>query len=339
MKSSIRSKINLVVFAILAALLLFFAFRGVDYKVMAEGFRNAKYHWVILSVLVGFISHIFRSLRWQILIEPLGQKPSLKNTLSALMVGYLANLAFPRMGEITRCLSLRKTNGLPFESLVGTVIVERALDVVVMVILFVIVFFARINFFGNFLWNDVVVPLGTKVKGLFTISPIIPVAAVLALVVGIILIRRNVFGNKFKQKITSLFWGVVDGLKSVFRTKQRMTFVLYTVLIWFCYWLMTWLIFFATDATSHLSTIDGLFLLVVGSLGMAAPVQGGFGAFHIIIAMALGIYGISWEQGLVYATISHESQVLLIIIAGVASMIVLFFQRKNTNLQHESTKE
>ncbi len=338
MKASLRSKLNLFVFIALAIVLLFFAFRGVDYEVMLKGFRNAKYEWVALAMLAGFIAHIFRALRWQIMIEPLGKVPSFKNTLSAIMVGYLANLAFPRIGEITRCISLRKTDGLPFESLLGTVIVERALDVLIMLILLITVLFVQINFFGEFLLNDVIVPLGQKFQSILSISPIIPIALLLVIVVSIVLLRRNVFGTKLRHRISALFWGVVDGLKSLLKTKRKAAFAGYTIAIWACYWLMTWLVFFAIDATAGLSPADGLFLLVVGSLGMAAPVQGGFGAFHVIVYMALGIYGISKEDGLIYATISHESQTLLVLALGAFFMLLLFFQQKKANLQAENTK-
>jgi hypothetical protein len=114
--------------------------------------------------------------------------------------------------------------------------------------------------------------------------------------------------------------------------EKRWTFLGYTLLLWFLYWLMTWVLVFATEATSGLSAIDGFFLLVVGTLGMAAPVQGGFGAFHVIIAMALGIYGISWEDGLVYAVISHESQTLLIVILGLVFAAYFFFRSRKKNV-------
>mgnify|MGYP003600352381 FL=1 len=143
----------------------------------------------------------------------------------------------------------------------------------------------------------------------------------------IILIRRNVFGHKLNNRSTSIFWAVIDGLKSIYTMKKRRAFLGYTFLMWFLYWLMTWLMVFSTAPTSQLGPIDGFFLLVVGSMGMAAPVQGGFGAFHIITAMGLGIYGIERAQGLVYAIISHESQTLLVIVMALAYLVFLFFKR------------
>lgn len=328
MNPSVKKKISYLAFFGLAALLLFLAFRGVDFESMVNGFRKANYSWVALSLVAGFFSYVVRSLRWRLLIEPLGYYPSLTNTMGALFFGYVTNLAFPRLGEITRCASLRKTDKIPFESLVGTVIVERAFDVLMILLLVISVFLIRIDFFGGFIKDQIAIPLWQKIVSLFKISPILIVALIAFFLLLFILLRKNIFGTKFKRRIISLFWGVVDGLKSVYTMKRRKEFFLYTILLWFLYWLMTWLLIFATEPTSQLSLVDGFFLLVIGSLGMAAPVQGGFGAYHIITAMGLGIYRISWEDGLVWATISHESQTLLMLAVSVVFMVIFFIKNR-----------
>lgn len=333
MKPSVKKNLKLLIFLIIAIALLYFAFRGVDLNAIGNGFRNANYFWVIMAILVGFASHIVRSLRWKLLIEPLGYKPSLTNIFGALVTGYMANLIFPRLGEVTRCGTLRKTDKIPFESLLGTVIVERAFDVIMMLILAVAVFFIRIDFFGKFLWNQALLPIWQKLASTLSNSPFYIVIAVAILATLFILFKRNVFGHKFTDRISSLFWGLIDGLKSVFTMKKRKAFLGYTLLIWFLYWLMTWLLVYSTGPTSGLSPVDGFFILVVGSFGMAAPVQGGFGAFHVITAMALGIYGISWEDGLVYAIISHESQTLLVIVLGFFFLAYFYF--RNRKIQAE----
>jgi hypothetical protein len=326
-KPSLKKNIQLVLFLFLAALLLFFAFRGVNFKSIAEGFREANYLWVFVALLAGIASHIVRALRWRLLMEPIGHKPPLLNTLGALMVGYLTNIAFPRMGELARCGSLKKTDRVPFEPLFGTVIVERAVDLIALLVLLAVVFLIRIEFFGSFLWNEAILPIGQRINSIFVNSPLIPVMVIVAILMLILLIRRNVFGHKLNNRITSIFWAVIDGLKSIYTMKKRRAFLGYTFLMWFLYWLMTWLMVFSTAPTSQLGPIDGFFLLVVGSMGMAAPVQGGFGAFHIITAMGLGIYGIERAQGLVYAIISHESQTLLVIVMALAYLVFLFFKR------------
>jgi uncharacterized membrane protein YbhN (UPF0104 family) len=125
-----------------------------------------------------------------------------------------------------------------------------------------------------------------------------------------------------------MVYGIIDGLKSVTRMKRRGLFVFYSFLLWGLYLLMTYLLVFSTKPTSDLTIIDSLFILVIGSFGMVVPVQGGFGAFHIITAMGLGLFGISREDGLVFATIGHESQTLMIIVLGAISMAILFIKKK-----------
>ncbi len=325
MNKKVKKALNIVLFLGIAIALLYLAFKDVDRATLIQGFREANYTWVILSLIFGFLSHVVRAQRWRLLIEPLGYKPSLTNTFGALAIGYSANLLFPRLGEVTRCGSLRKTDKIPFESLFGTVLIERSFDVLMMLILVVAVFFLRMDFFGEFIYSEAVLPIWVKLKALVA-SPWLYVALVLLVgAVVLFLFRSRLLGKKLHHKLSGLWRGLLDGLKSVITMKRRWEFVGYTLLLWFLYWLMTWVLVFATQPTSGLLPIDGFFLLVVGSLGMAAPVQGGFGAFHVITAMALGLYGITWEEGLIFAVISHESQTLLMVIMGVV-FITYFFR-------------
>ncbi len=332
MKPTTKKNLNLLIFFVLAVVLLYFAFRGIDFAKMAQGFRNANYLWVFLSLIVGTAAHFIRALRWRLLIEPLGYKPSLWDITGALVTGYVANLVFPRLGEITRCGTLRKTDKVPFESLIGTVLVERAFDVLTILFLTFVVFLIRVEFFGKFIWDKALIPLGDKIQSAIVASPLIIVAAVLMGIIVIVLIQKNIFGQKFHGKLSSLLWGLIDGVKSVFTMKKRGAFMGYTLVLWGLYWLMTWLLIFTTQTTRPLSLIDALFLMVVGSYGMAAPVQGGFGAYHVMVAMALGIYGISWEAGLIFAIISHESQTLLVLALGLGFMIYFFFRKQVANI-------
>ena len=138
------------------------------------------------------------------------------------------------------------------------------------------------------------------------------------------------------QKIKKIIVGLMGGLKSVYTMKKFGAFILHTFIMWSMYFLMTWLMCFALPETSSLKPIDGLFLLVIGSLGMAAPVQGGIGAFHWLVSLGLTLYGIPREKGLVYATLNHESQTLLLIILGSIAFILVFLKKKKTYLAPES---
>jgi len=328
LNSTIKKVINYSIFFGLAVVLLYLAFRKVDVKILVDGFKHANYFWVAVSLLISILANIFRALRWKLLMEPLGANPPFKHVLGAVFIGYLANFAFPRLGEITKCGTLKKTDNVSFESLLGTVVVERASDMAVLLICVVLVFFIKIDFFGQFLINSIFKPLFFRASG-FSFTSLIVIAAFLIFSYLLLhLVRKNFFGHKIKAKVKGIYYGVIDGLKSILRMKQRGLFIIYSFAVWCCYLLMTWVLMYATEPTSHLGFVDSLFILVVGSFGMVVPVQGGFGAFHIITAMGLGLFGISREDGLVFATIGHESQTVLLIIFGAVSMALLFLKKK-----------
>lgn len=329
MNETFKKALNFFLFFALAAILLYFAFRKVEIDVLIKGFKEANYFWVSLSLLVGFLASVVRAIRWRLLMEPLGPMPSKKNVYAAVMIGYLANFAFPRIGEITKCGSLKKSDNVSFESLIGTVIVERASDMLMLLLCVILAFFIRIDFFGQFLLDKIFKPMFTNASGFSWASIIIIISFLVFTYLVLHLIRKNVFGKKVKSKVKSMYYGIIDGLKSITRMRRKWQFIFYSFLLWALYLLMTFLLVLATKPTSHLGLTDSLFVLVVGSFGMVVPVQGGFGAFHIITAMGLSIYGISWEDGLVFATIGHESQAILFILIGVLSMTYLFVRKKH----------
>lgn len=309
-----------------------------------EGLRGANYSWLVISLLLGNVAFLARALRWRLLIEPLGFHPSVMNSFHAITIGYLANFAFPRAGEVSRCGVLRKTEKIPFESLVGTVIVERTFDLLCLLILLTAVFFLKVNFFGKFIYDTALLPITNKFAGFggsYLALLIVMLPVIIALSVAYIfrykLIRYGIF-----RKMVRLSRGIINGLKTGFTMERRLEFLLFTLLIWASYLTMTWAVFYTLPATSTLGIVDALFILAISSIGMAVPVQGGFGAFHIIVAMGLTMYGISREDGLLYATISHESQAIMTIIIGVISLSYLFFKKRNNPViatSHEQIQE
>jgi uncharacterized protein (TIRG00374 family) len=329
LNSTLKKILNFSIFFALAALLLYFAFRKVDFSEIVKRLSEANYFWVALSLIVATLANLFRALRWRLLMEPLGINPSVKNVFGAVMIGYLANFAFPRMGEITKCGVLKKTDNASFESLIGTVLIERASDMIMLLFCVILVFFIKIDIFGEFLIHKIFQPLIFKSSGFSYLSLIVIIFILVFIYLLLHLTRKNVFGHKVKSRVKSIYYGIIDGLKSVVRMKKRGLFVLYSFLVWGSYLLMTWLLLLSTEPTSGLSIIEGLFIMVVGSFGMVAPVQGGFGAFHIMTKMGLSLFGISAEDGLAFATIAHESQTIYYIVFGTLSMILLFAKRKH----------
>ncbi len=332
MKSILKSRLfNFTVFFSLALILLYYAFRSVNFTHIAEGFREANYLWISLSLLLALTAHILRAIRWGYLMEPLGEKPSLGNLFAAVMFGYLANLALPRFGEVAKCGSVSRVSKIRFDSLVGTVVVERAADLAMLLISTVIVVLIKIETFGHYIYSKILQPIGQKaihIEGYKVV--IILVISIAFLLLIWFVVKSNFFGEKLNGKIKKALKGVLDGLKSIYKTPKVIPFILLSLLIWVSYWLMTWALLRATPVTMNLTAWDALFIMVIGSYGMVVPVQGGFGAYHIITASALGLFGITYEKGLIFAVISHESQTLLVIVAGIISLVYLYLsQRKH----------
>jgi len=323
-------------------MLLYFAFRGISFENLKEDFRSAKYGWVLFSLIFAILAYISRAIRWNILIEALNYKPRLSNTFFALLLGYLANFAFPRLGEVTRCASLAKKEKIPVDKLFGTVIVERVVDLFTLIILFIILLFFRFEKFGNFFSESIFIPLGEKISSSLAFSKLFWLTIILVILVGLILIisfRKKLLRLKIVKKIYDLIQGVIEGLKTVYKMKKRGAFIFHSIFIWANYWAMTWVVVLALPSTAHLGLIDGLFLLVIGGLGMAAPVQGGIGAYHWIVSRGLhSVYeGVGIEEGLVFATLSHSSQAIVIMLLGTVSFFMLI-RKKNLRADSFNSK-
>jgi len=326
--NKLTSTIKYLLFLGVGILLMYLAFRGMDFSKMLNDLKHADYSWVLLSLFISVFAFLSRAYRWILLIEPLGYKPKLSNTFYSLMVGYFANLAIPRIGEITRCTALYEVEKTPINSSFGTVVAERVVDLICLFITLLITLFWKFSEISAFFSTNVIEPLSNKIASL----PLPYMVAVLAVaVLGLLLVyifRKKIAKVGFIIKMKSLLAGVAEGLKTVFRLKRKAAFLFHTFAIWFLYFVMTYICFFAIEPTSNLSPMVGVFILVAGGFGMSAPVQGGFGAYHIIVSSALTITAITGAaitqaEGLLFATIIHTSQTIFILILGCASLVML----------------
>jgi glycosyltransferase 2 family protein len=320
-----------IAFLALGVLLLWLAFRTVDFDGLTSGLKKADYSWLLVSSLFGLFAYLSRARRWMILINPLGYHPSFGNTFFALMSGYLANLALPRIGEITRCVALGKKEKIPVDQLVGTVVVERTIDLVSLLIIMFTLIFTSGSKIKEYLNVSIIIPLREKVLSVFG-SAWIPWAIFIS-VSGLslfLLIRykKELRKVRFFSKMFDIARGVIDGLKTITNLKRNWEFIFHTIFIWLNYALMTWVVVFSLESTSHLSFVNSIFILVIGGLAMSAPVQGGIGAFHYFVSRGIAfVEGVSIEDASVYAILTHESQLIFVVIVGAVSFYML--SRKN----------
>ena len=320
-------------FSALTVYLVWSFVQRVDWPKVTQALAQANYWWVLLSMLAGWTAIVVRAQRWRIIIEPLRYRPSLKNTYDAVMLTYLANFALPRLGEVVRCGALRKTEKIPFDSLLGTVVMERVFDLLCLLVVVVSVIFLRIETFGAFMVDKIWHPLMEYTGGSF--SQWLLIAAIAAFV-GLILIlvfRKKILKINWVQKSVKLFSGLMDGLRAGFRLKKQHQFFGYTLLLWSLYFIQSYTIMKSMPETNGLLVADALFLMVVGSLGWVAPVQGGLGAYHYMISLALvGIYAVDAGMSDAFAIISHESQAAVMIFFGLISLVAVTLVKKKQKI-------
>lgn len=291
--------------------------------------EKADYRWVIASVIASFIAHGIRAYRWRMMIHLLGNgSPSLINTFNAIIIGYLANLAFPRMGEISRCALINKTDGIPVIKLIGTVVVERIADLLMLIIIIAIAIFLQFSLLSEFLYNSVLIKLTGKL-GDITILIFATILLILGIIFFFILLKRKSWG--ISNRIYTVYTDMKSGILSIKSLENKSGFLISSVLIWVFYGLSTYLCFFALDSTSGLGPMAALSVLVFSSLGMIVPVQGGIGAFHWLVSEGLTIYDIQKSDGLVYALLIHSSQTLIVLFVGSISLILILLRSTKKN--------
>ena len=320
-----------IAFLALGILLLWIAFRSVNFKALANSLIGADYYWLLLSVLFGLLAYFSRARRWMILINPLGYHPKYWNIFHSMMSGYIANLALPRIGEITRCVALGKKEKLPVDQLIGTVVVERTIDLISLLIIMLALFLTSGSKIREYLNVSIITPFREKVLSVFN-SAWIPWTIFIALsAVSLYLLihfKKELRKVRFFSKMFDLSRGLINGLKTISKLKRNWEFIFHTLFIWLNYALMTWVAVFCLESTSHLSFANSIFILVIGGLAMSAPVQGGMGAFHYFVSRGIAfVEGVSIEDASAYAILNHESQLVLVLILGALSFYVL--SRKN----------
>ena len=329
MNKKITDALKYILSAAVAGILLYFSFREVKWEDFAEGLRSCRWEYIMLSMVAGIAAFWFRGVRWRQLILPIDPDTSRLTTFNAVNIGYIANFVFPRIGEFVRCgvVSRRSKDGkASYDKVLGTVVLERGWDMLTMLTLIVVLLAARWEKFGGFFVEEIWEPAAGRLDiNLWWIAAglIITAGAVISLLWHL----RN--KNALINKICNFFQGLIQGFASCFRMDHKWSFIGSTILIWAMYWLMAAATMWSIPALDDLTIIDALFLSLAGSLGWLIPVPGGFGAFHFIVSLALqAIYGIPFELGIIFATLSHESQAVTMAVFGGASYACEAFRKK-----------
>ena len=304
--------INFLVSIFFGLLLLYFVFQKIDLSVFFARLDSVNYSWIWFSIIISIFEHIIRAFRWNLLMEKDSDSLTTFNTTIVLIVSYFTSLIFPRFNDFVRCYLISKTNTIKLSTSLGTVVSERIIDVLSLIVLAVLLLIIEYEIFVNLLIDII----GKINFDFINVVFVVIIIVIMLYVFKIFLKRSNFINAKFKEFKSGLF-----AFKDVY---YRWDFLLSTFFLWVIYYLMGYVIFFALQETSHLGFNAGLAVLVAGTLGMIVPVNAGIGAYHFLVASILLNYTISYEEGLFFATLIHGSQVVSLILFGFVSSILLF---------------
>jgi len=298
-------------------------------------FKIANYWWVILSILVGIMSHLIRAIRWKMLLEPMGYSPSTWSTFLAVMVGYFTNLGIPRSGEVARCSVLYKEAKIPVDKSFGTVIIERSIDMLIFFSLFFITITTQYKYLDHYVQTQIYPKIHEKFDFIPTEHLFGNTALALFGLFAFVffIFRKRIFASAFGVKLIKLFSGVWEGLKSISKIKQPILFIIYSIGIWVLYYLMIYLCLLSLPDTASLGLVVGLSVLVIGSIGiMVTP--GGIGLYPVLVAETLFLYGITKESGsgIAIGWITWSAQTIMIIIVGAISLLIVSSHSKKKNV-------
>lgn len=325
MKKNTKSIIQFLVLLSVGILLAWLSIKSVwaEKDKIIESFQTANYVWVFIAILISLLSHYLRAFRWNYLLKPLGHQVKPFNALGAVLVGYFANYGIPRMGEITRCTLVTKYDKVPFEIALGTVITERIVDTLLLLVIFVLTLFAQFSQLTSLSSQYLINPLMAKLQGVseHPLKLVVLISVIVLVSVFLFLIRKKI-SNLLNSKLGSIIKGFGKGLSSIKDIDKKFQFIALSIAIWLCYFYSLYVCFFAFIGTSHLGHSECLVLMLFGTFGVIFS-PGGLGAYPAIVTSLLLFYGIDKIPAFAFPWMAWTSQFVLIVVLGVLSLILL----------------
>ena len=327
MSNAIQKVSKVLLPFILGGAILYWMYRDFDFSLISHAVRyEMNWTWMLLSLPFGITAQLFRGMRWRQTLEPIGEHTRLSTSVYSIFLSYATSLLIPRVGEFVRCGYVAR-RGLTYDKALGTVIVERTCDILAIVLLFAIALVTGWGKFGSFFMEQIWQPMTGRMS--FSVWWI--VLAVAVVVGGALWAVFHWSGsNKFCGKVAGAIRGLVAGFSSLGKMPRKWLFVLYTVGIWASYVAMSWSGLKALPMLSELTFADALFISAVGNIASVIPVPGGIGAYHYLVALTLqSLFGATWDTGILYATLCHETHAILIIVLGIVSYAVITVRRRS----------
>ena len=321
-----RRTVQILLPLLLGGLILWWVYKDFEFSKVGDMlFHGMDWKWMILSLFFGVMSHVIRGLRWKLSLAPIGEFPKTSHCIYAVFFSYAANLVIPRIGEVSRCGVLRKYDGTSFSKSLGTVVSERLIDSLCVLLITGFTLVAQRDVLMRFFAQTGT--KGTAMKSmLFSVDFYIILICLIAIgVLLFMLLRRLSVFTKVKDVLKNIWEGILS-LKNV---QQLPLYVFYTVLIWLCYFLQFYVAVFCFPFTENIGIMAALLLFVVGSIAVVVPTPNGAGPWHFAIITMMALLGVGREDAGIFALIVHGIQTFLLILLGIYAMLALSLSSSN----------
>ena len=323
----VRKFIKIGVPLALAVGILWWMYRGIGWEELVDALSHKmSWTWMLLSMPFGILAQVLRAMRWRQVLAPAGERPRLSTCTHAVFLSYASSLVVPRVGEVLRCGVLKRYEGTNFTCCMGTVVTERIIDTILILMLSLFTFLTQIPVFLHFFQET-----GVSMSGLFNqfslTGWLVTAASGLLALIAIVLVSRRF---RLFSKTSSFLSDLKNGLLSVKEVENPLLFILYSLGIWVSYYLHFYLTFFCFDFTAGLGTLAALVAFVVGSFAVLVPTPNGAGSWHFAVKTVLVLYGVGQTDAAVFVLIVHTLQTLLVALLGIWSSIALALRKSKT---------
>ncbi|MBQ8948523.1 MAG: flippase-like domain-containing protein [Prevotella sp.] len=325
MKTILTNAAKIIFPILLGGAILYWMYRGEDFdRIRQVMMEEMDWTWMLLSFPFGILAQMFRGWRWKQTLEPLGETPRTSTTINAIFISYAASLVIPRIGEFSRCAVLKRYEGISFTKALGTVVTERAVDTLIVMLYSGLILLLAMSTFGTFFQKT-----GTSLDHIlsgFSLTGwlVTAVCAVAVLILLHLLLKNFSIYNKVKMTLSGIWEGVLS-LKGV---RNLPLYLFFSIGIWVCYFLHYYLTFFCFDFTVHLGIGCALVSFVVANFAVIVPTPNGAGPWHFAIKTMLILYGVVDEQALWFVLIVHTVQTMLVIALGIYAWAALSFTER-----------
>lgn len=326
-KTIIRKATNILLPFAIGGVIIWWMYRGFDFSKVSQTLRDGMdWNWMLISLIFGITAQVFRGLRWKQALEPLDEHPRMVDCIHAIFISYASSLVIPRSGEVIRCGILKKYDGTSFSKSLGTVLTERVIDSILILLICLIVFLLQLQTFTNF-FTETGTNFVSWLNTFTTTGWIVTICCLILTIIFVYILLKRVTGeSKIKQIISDLKAGIFS-LKDV---DNKGLFTFYTLAIWVSYFLHFYIAFFSFEYTANLSLMTALVAFIIGSIAVVVPTPNGMGPWHFAVKTILVLYGVAATDAEMFVMIVWAVQTALMPVLGVYSLLCLA-QKKEMN--------